>query len=121
MKTPLIFKKTDFIVTVTNETEMKIIGRFLRSEDHLVEKDFFTLVNEEIASFIIKEIYCEIEYLNDRAKKELLFFLGGIRHKETRQKIIWAYEEDDETILHLGEHYKDVVPGYEFEFKEIIN
>ncbi len=50
-----------------------------------------------------------LEYVNSGSSKYLLGFFRVMKEetKNGRDIIInWYYEEDDEAILHLGEHYK---------------
>ena len=53
-----------------------------------------------------------LEYVNSGSSKYLLgiFRLLKKRYDEGRNCIInWYYEEDDEAILSLGEHYKSTI------------
>ncbi|HUS87656.1 MAG TPA: DUF1987 domain-containing protein [Bacteroidales bacterium] len=51
-----------------------------------------------------------LEYINSGSSKHLLEILKLIKeYKEGGKtvRIIWYYEEDDEAIMELGEHYRD--------------
>jgi hypothetical protein len=53
-----------------------------------------------------------LEYVNSGSSKYLLgiFRLIKKKHDEGKKSIInWYYEEDDEAILSLGEHYRSTV------------
>ena len=50
-----------------------------------------------------------LEYVNSGSSKYLLGLFRAIKEESTKGKdvvINWYYEEDDEAILSLGEHYK---------------
>jgi len=51
-----------------------------------------------------------LEYINSGSSKylyEILRKLTGYKHSGREVRIIWKYEEDDEAMLDLGEHYRD--------------
>ena len=67
----------------------------------------------------VTRIKIKLEYVNSGSSKYLLEFFRviGRKHKEGHQcKITWYYEEEDEAIQDLGEHYKSTVK-VPFEFK----
>jgi hypothetical protein len=50
-----------------------------------------------------------LEYVNSGSSKYLLGLFKVIKEESTKGNIVsinWYYEEDDEAILSLGEHYK---------------
>lgn len=54
------------------------------------------------------EIY--LEYINSGSSKHMLEILRLLReYSEAGKKlsVVWLYEEDDEAIMELGEHYRD--------------
>ncbi len=51
-----------------------------------------------------------LEYINSGSSKylyEILRKLTGYKHSGKSVRLIWKYEEDDEAMLDLGEHYRD--------------
>jgi len=67
----------------------------------------------------LTRIKIKLEYVNSGSSKYLLEFFRviGRKHQEGHQcKITWYYEEEDEAIQDLGEHYKSTVK-VPFEFK----
>jgi hypothetical protein len=66
------------------------------------------------------EIY--LEYINSGSSKHLLEILRLLReYSEAGKKlsVVWLYEEDDEAIMELGEHYRDT-SGIPIEVEMII-
>jgi len=54
------------------------------------------------------EIY--LEYINSGSSKHMLEILRLLRDYRDAGKnlsVVWLYEEDDEAIMELGEHYRD--------------
>ena len=52
----------------------------------------------------------QLEYINSGSSKylyEILKRLTGFSRSGNNVKIVWLYEEDDEAMLELGEHYRD--------------
>lgn len=69
-------------------------------------KDYFTNPKEKTT------VNLKLEYVNSGSSKYLLGIFRIFKEKfQTGQDCVinWYYEEDDEAILHLGEHYKSTV------------
>ena len=71
-----------------------------------------------------KDILVEIEliYFNSSSVKAIMNFLDlmeELAEKGNRVKIIWLYEEDDETIMEFGEEFSEDLEAVEFILKEI--
>ena len=63
-----------------------------------------------------------LEYINSGSSKylyEILKRLTGYLHSGMKVNIKWLYEEDDEGMLELGEHYRDTA-GIPLEIEMII-
>jgi hypothetical protein len=85
---------------------MKIEGRSIPENPG----DFYDELIEWIRGYFKSPVFeLNLEYVNSGSSKYLLGFFKVI--KEETQKgnkitVNWYYEEDDEAILSLGEHYK---------------
>ena len=69
----------------------------------------------------LTHIIIKLEYVNSGSSKYLLEFLRIIdmNYQEGKDcRITWYYEEEDEAIQDLGEHYKNTI-DVPFEFKII--
>jgi hypothetical protein len=69
----------------------------------------------------LTHIIIKLEYVNSGSSKYLLEFFRIIdkNHQEGKKcKITWYYEEEDEAIQDLGEHYKNTI-DVPFEFNII--
>ncbi|MDC0584285.1 DUF1987 domain-containing protein [Bacteroidales bacterium] len=61
-----------------------------------------------------------LDYINSGSSKYLLSIfknLTGFINDSTLIIVNWYYEEDDETIIDLGEHYKTTFPQFTFNLK----
>ena len=112
----LVIEKTSSTPSVIFNPEtgkLKIEGRSIPENPG----EFFeTLINwlkfyfETPASYTQMDL--NLEYVNSGSSKYLLgiFRLIKKKHDEGNKSIInWYYEEDDEAILSLGEHYRSSV------------
>ena len=60
----------------------------------------------------ITKVDLQLEYINSGSSKYILGFLKIIEQKYSGGKdciINWYYEEDDESVLELGEHFKSLL------------
>lgn len=57
----------------------------------------------------ITEFVFKLEYINSGSSKSLLEFLRAIKEQHSKGNsciVKWHYEEDDEAVQELGEHYQ---------------
>ena len=62
-----------------------------------------------------------LDYINSSSAKQILNYFKGIRDRVFDGcvcNIIWYFEDDDESIMELGEHLKSTL-GIPFEMKEL--
>ncbi len=80
-------------------------------------KDFFTNILNWLQEYYsspceVSELWFEMEYINSGSSRYILEILRRIRkYQEEGKKTIvkWHYEEEDESILGLGEYYRDLI------------
>ncbi|HEX2921610.1 MAG TPA: DUF1987 domain-containing protein [Bacteroidales bacterium] len=68
------------------------------------------------------EVSIQLEYINSGSSKylyEVLKRLTGYGRTGKEVKLKWLYEEDDEAMLELGEHYRDTA-GIPLEIEMLI-
>ncbi|HLN55967.1 MAG TPA: DUF1987 domain-containing protein [Bacteroidales bacterium] len=68
------------------------------------------------------DVFIQLEYINSGSSKylyEVLKRLTGYRRMGKQVRIKWRYEEDDEAMLELGEHYRDTA-GIPLEIEMIV-
>jgi hypothetical protein len=112
----LIIKKTTNTPGIDFNPEsglMKIEGRSIPENPG----DFFDPLIEWLEEYFqnpieVTRFDMNLEYVNSGSSKYLLgiFRILKKKHDEGRQCLInWYYEEDDEAIFSLGEHYRNTV------------
>ncbi len=80
-------------------------------------KDFFTNILNWLQEYYsspceVSELWFEMEYINSGSSRYILEILRRIwKYQEEGKKTIvkWHYEEEDESILGLGEYYRDLI------------
>ena len=98
------------IVYYSSENKLEIIGRSIPENPELI----YNRLEEWITSHFEKsnglKVYIHLEYINSGSSKylfEVLKRLTGYGRSGKAVILKWFYEEDDEAMLELGEHYRD--------------
>jgi hypothetical protein len=89
---------------------LEIVGRSIPENPELI----FRRLDEWITLHFEKnkelDVNIQLEYINSGSSKylyEILKRLTGFGRSGNEVKMRWLYEEDDEAMLELGEHYRD--------------
>lgn len=98
------------IVYYPDTNKLELVGRSIPENPELI----FRRLEEWITSHFEKNIgllvNIQLEYINSGSSKylyEVLKRLTGFKRSGKDVTIKWLYEEDDEAMLELGEHYRD--------------
>jgi hypothetical protein len=89
---------------------LELVGRSIPENPELIFKrldEWITLHFEKNESL---NVSIQLEYINSGSSKylyEILKRLTGYIRSGKGVEIKWLYEEDDEAMLELGEHYRD--------------
>jgi hypothetical protein len=116
----LFVKGTHVLPTVSFSAagDLKISGRAI-PEDAV---EFFKPLLDWARSFSCNSIRLEInlDYFNTSASKQLLNLFRVIEKNPENKEVtmIWVYEEGDEEMLESGELYRELLPGFRFEFRK---
>ena len=98
------------IVYYPDVNKLELTGRSIPENPELIFKrleEWITLHFEKNNSL---DVSIQLEYINSGSSKylyEILKRLTGYGHSGKQVVIKWLYEEDDEAMLELGEHYRD--------------
>ncbi len=110
------------IVYYPENNKLEIIGRSIPENPEII----FTKLEEWIITHFERhsslDINIRLEYINSGSSKylyEILKRLTAYGQAGKHVSIMWLYEEDDEAMLELGEHYRDTA-GIPLEIKMII-
>jgi hypothetical protein len=110
------------IVYYPDENKLELVGRSIPENPELIFgrlEDWLTLHFEKNDGL---EVNIQLEYINSGSSKylyEILKRLTGYGRSGKLVKIKWLYEEDDEGMLELGEHYRDTA-GIPLEINMIV-
>jgi hypothetical protein len=98
------------IVYYPDDNRLEVEGRSIPENPELI----FRRLDEWITLHFQKnrklEVNIQLEYINSGSSKylyEILKKLTAFGRSENEVKLKWLYEEDDEAMLELGEHYRD--------------
>jgi len=90
--------------------KLEMVGRSIPENPELI----FRRLDEWITVHFEKHgglnVSIQLEYINSGSSKylyEILKRLTGFIKSGKKVEIKWLYEEDDEAMLELGEHYRD--------------
>ncbi len=112
----LVIKKTNNTPAVNFNPEnglLKIEGRSIPENPGEFFEELIDWINEYFDKPVPNTQFdLNLEYVNSGSSKYLLgiFRILKKKYEEGKKSIInWYYEEDDESILSLGEHYKSTI------------
>jgi hypothetical protein len=98
------------IVFSPDSREVLVWGRSIPENPELIFRRF----DEWIVRYFEKEdalvVSIFLEYINSGSSKylfEILRKLADYKNSGKKVRMIWKYEEEDEAMLDLGEHYRD--------------
>ena len=102
--------------------KLELVGRSIPENPELIFhrlEDWLTMHFEKSQGL---NVNIQLEYINSGSSKylyEILKRLTGYGRSGKLVKMKWLYEEDDEGMLELGEHYRDTA-GIPLEINMII-
>ncbi len=103
-------KNSPGIVYYPQTNTLELSGRSIPENPELI----FGRLDEWISVHFAKKsginFYVRLEYINSGSSKylyEILKRLTDFGHSGKEVKIVWLYEEEDEAMMELGEHYRD--------------
>jgi hypothetical protein len=98
------------IVYYPDSNKLELVGRSIPENPELIFRrldDWITLHFEKNNGL---DVNIQLEYINSGSSKylyEILKRLTGYIRSGKQVNLKWLYEEDDEAMLELGEHYRD--------------
>jgi len=101
---------------------LELIGRSIPENPELIFKRLDDWITIHFDKNKALDISIQLEYINSGSSKylyEILKRLTGFGHSGNDVKMKWLYEEDDEAMLELGEHYRDTA-GIPLEIEMIV-
>jgi hypothetical protein len=93
-----------------DDSLLRIGGRSIPENPESVYRPLYNWVDEYFKGDGSLKVEIILEYINSGSSKHLLEVLRQLKdYRENGRElsITWFYEEDDESILELGEYYRD--------------
>jgi hypothetical protein len=116
------FKNCPGIAYYPDMNKLELVGRSIPENPELIFRrleEWLTLHFEKNAGL---EVNIRLEYINSGSSKylyEILRRLTGYGRSGKFVHMKWLYEEDDEGMLELGQHYRDTA-GIPLEISMIV-
>lgn len=104
------------------ENKLEIVGRSIPENPDSIFRRLEDWIVQHFEKNDGLDVIIQLEYINSGSSKylyEVLKRLTGYRRTGKIVKMKWLYEEDDEAMLELGEHYRDTA-GIPLEIEMII-
>jgi hypothetical protein len=98
------------IVYYPDENKLELTGRSIPENPELIFKRLEEWITLHFEKNNALDVNIQLEYINSGSSKylyEILKRLTGYGRSGKKVVIKWLYEEDDEAMLELGEHYRD--------------
>lgn len=98
------------IIYYPDANKLELVGRSIPENPELIFRrldDWITIHFDKNKDL---NVTIQLEYINSGSSKylyEILKRLTGFGRSGNTVKLQWLYEEDDEAMLELGEHYRD--------------
>lgn len=98
------------IIYYSDENKLEIVGRSIPENPELIFRRLDEWITRHFENSKALNVNIQLEYINSGSSKylyEILKRLTGFGRSGNTVKLRWLYEEDDEAMLELGEHYRD--------------
>lgn len=103
-------KNSPGIVYYPETKKLDIFGRSIPENPELIFRRLDEWITQHLEKNAALNVSIQLEYINSGSSKylyEILKKLTGFGREGKTVNIKWRYEEDDEAMLELGEHYRD--------------
>ncbi|MRR23149.1 DUF1987 domain-containing protein [bacterium] len=92
------------------EDVLSITGRSIAERPDIIYTPLEQWIKAHLERFTQLRLVIFLEYINSgssKALRDVLRTISSYRAPRYRIRITWLYEEDDEAMHELGEHYRD--------------
>lgn len=93
-----------------DEDVLSITGRSIAERPDVIYIPLEGWIKLHLGRFNKLRVVIFLEYINSgssKALRDVLRMISGYRAPQYKIRITWLYEEDDEAMHELGEHYRD--------------
>jgi len=113
MSIEIIQKGSNNIPRITYDPEediLSITGRSIAERPEIIYNPLEEWIRSHLDRFNQLRVVIFLEYINSgssKALRDVLRMISGYKPPQYKVRITWLYEEDDESMHELGEHYRD--------------
>lgn len=93
-----------------DEDVLSITGRSIAERPEVIYNPLAEWISSHLGRFTQLRVVIFLEYINSgssKALRDVLRMISEYKAPRYRIRITWLYEEDDEAMRELGEHYRD--------------
>ncbi len=93
-----------------DEDVLSITGRSIAERPEVIYNPLEVWIKSHLSRFNQLRVVIFLEYINSgssKALRDVLRIISDYQSPRYRIRITWLYEEDDEAMHELGEHYRD--------------
>ena len=94
----------------TEEDVLNVTGRSIAERPEVVYNPLEEWIKTHLSRFNKLRMVIFLEYINSgssKALRDVLRMVSSYQSPHYKIRITWLYEEDDEAMRELGEHYRD--------------
>jgi len=94
----------------TDEDVLNVTGRSIAERPEVVYSPLEEWIKTHLSRFNKLRMVIFLEYINSgssKALRDVLRMVSSYQSPHYKIRITWLYEEDDEAMRELGEHYRD--------------
>ncbi|HZM13922.1 MAG TPA: DUF1987 domain-containing protein [Bacteroidales bacterium] len=94
----------------TDEDVLNVTGRSIAERPEVVYSPLEEWIKTHLSRFNKLRMVIFLEYINSgssKALRDILRMVSSYQSPHYKIRITWLYEEDDEAMRELGEHYRD--------------
>lgn len=105
-----------------DDNKLVLVGRSIPENPESIFRRLEDWISDHFEKGGGLDVIIQLEYINSGSSKylyEVLKRLTGYRRMGKTVRMKWRYEEDDEAMLELGEHYRDTA-GIPLEIEMIV-
>jgi hypothetical protein len=113
MSIEIIQQGSNNIPRITYDPEediLSITGRSIAERPEIIYNPLEDWIRNHLDRFNQLRVVIFLEYINSgssKALRDVLRMISGYKPPQYKVRITWLYEEDDESMHELGEHYRD--------------
>jgi hypothetical protein len=113
MSIEIIQQGSNNIPRITYDPEediLSITGRSIAERPEIIYNPLEDWIRNHFDRFNQLRVVIFLEYINSgssKALRDVLRMISGYKPPQYKVRITWLYEEDDESMHELGEHYRD--------------